>query len=59
MSIILGQAIPDKNSHMFNLNVHYKNQIPYQTSEILDLSSIERKVENLTNLPDSELSASN
>lgn len=54
----LGQAVPDKNSHMFNLNVHYKNQIPQQTAEVLDLVSLERKVENLTNLPDTELSAS-
>jgi len=56
--IYLGQPVPDKNTHMFNLNVNYKNQIPNQSSEVLDLYSLERKVENLTNMPDSELSAS-
>ncbi len=58
ISILGGQAIPDRNSHMFNLNVQYKNQIPHQAEQVLDLVALERKVENLTNLPDTELSAS-
>lgn len=43
---------------MFNLNVQYKNQIRHQTAEVLDLAALESKVQNLTNLPDTELSAS-
>lgn len=35
--------------------MHYKNQIPHESTETLDLIALEKKVENLSQISDNEL----
>ena len=50
--------LADPNSHLFNLNIHYKGEVQHPVNQVLDLNIIEQRLENISSLPDTELNSS-
>lgn len=51
----LAGALDYNNDHIFNINVHYKGQLPHPSNHLLDLNTLEKSVENINSLPEGEI----